>query len=482
MSQALKSDHEFDAFISYSWSDQDWVRNLADQLESETIDGLPNSRRLKMFTDELEIEPGENIPRKLSEGLQKCRYFLPVLSPEFLDSEFSAFEWTHVVAEDPANRQGRMIPLLLRDLTIDGKDRINLRAPFKSLKYLDFRKEGDFKKRYSELLRRVRGLPIARRRNRRPLGMQVQAAGLDPVADSQAEYPDRCTEVLLSNLIPLQQLPRVIFSCPVKSRKPKAFYEGTGFEWPVLLKSGKAHSFADFSEHKERLRDEVTEGSPAEESVVDWYNSEVKRRDLVQLLNKCLESYLRGMGIRREVKGGRRFHFQLNPDGSDKEFKIGDDASRTVAAVKESKDGTRRFFVHHAARMGFHFIGERLFLEIDPCYLFTEDGISPIKGVAQGKLSFQWSGRQSNPDILRNTVFWVRVLTKGHSKLSIPTGNSPVILEGLPATSKLNSGISDDALGVASLLRQAEKNLTAAADDIEIVFDEQDELEGDDDE
>lgn len=46
----------------------------------------------------------------------------------------------------------------------------------------------------------------------------------------------------------------------------------------------------------------------------------------------------------------------------------------------------------------------------------------------------------------------------------------------------MNVGISDDALNVGSLIRQAEKSLTASADDIEIIFDEKDELEGDDDE
>lgn len=479
-----KSDSQihFDAFISYSWADQEWVRDLAEQLESETIDGLPNSRNLRVFTDELEIEPGENIPRKLSNGLQQCRFFLPILSPEFLNSEFSAFEWTHVVAEDPANRKGKMIPLLRRDVSSDGKQRIDLKAPFKSLKYLDFRRKEDFKKQYTELLRRIRGLPISRRRrNRRPLGMQIEGAGIDPVIDTQAEYPDRCTEVLLSNLIPIQKLPERIYSCVVKSRRPKDFYEATAFKYPVLLKSGKAYCFADIFEHADVLAGEIGNNTPVAESLIDWFNSEVKRRDLVQLLNKCLESYLRGMGVRKEHKN-HRFFFQLNPDGRDRELKIGDDSSRTVAAVKESKDGTGRFFVHHAARMGFHFIGDRLFLEVDPCYLFTQDGTQPIKGVAQGKLSFQWSGRQSNPDVLRNTIFWVRVLGRGHPKLSIPTGNSPIVLDGLPATCKMNVGVSDDALGVGSLLRQAEKSLTAAADDIEIIFDENDELEGDEDE
>lgn len=187
------------------------------------------------------------------------------------------------------------------------------------------------------------------------------------------------------------------------------------------------------------------------------------------------------MGVKKEYMN-HRFFFQLNHDGSDRAIKIGDDASRTVAAIKESNDGTGRFFVHHAARMRFHFIGDRLFLEVDPCYLFTQDGTLPIKGVAQGKLSFQWSGRQSNPDVLRNTIFWIRVLSHGHPNISIPTGNSPIILDGIPSTATIKVGISDDALGVGSLLRQAEKSLTVAANDVEITFDENDELVGDDDE
>lgn len=35
-----------DVYLCFNTADKDWTRNLAAQLEAETIDGLPTSRKL----------------------------------------------------------------------------------------------------------------------------------------------------------------------------------------------------------------------------------------------------------------------------------------------------------------------------------------------------------------------------------------------------------------------------------------------------
>jgi hypothetical protein len=73
-----------DIYLCFNTADRDWARNLAAQLESETIDGLPTSRRLKVFFDEWDIDSGENLIKRMNEGLQSSRFVAVVLSPKFM--------------------------------------------------------------------------------------------------------------------------------------------------------------------------------------------------------------------------------------------------------------------------------------------------------------------------------------------------------------------------------------------------------------
>ena len=137
-----------DIYLCYSSADRDWVKDLAEQLESETIDGLPTSRRLRVFLDLWDIDSGESLVQRINEGMKHSRYVATVLSPEFMKTPWPTFEWTHIVTLDPMNAQKRLIPIYLRDVSVDGNERIDLCAPFRGLKYLDFRRKEDFRRMF----------------------------------------------------------------------------------------------------------------------------------------------------------------------------------------------------------------------------------------------------------------------------------------------------------------------------------------------
>ena len=114
-----------DAYICYNGADVDWVRTLAEQLESETIDGNSQSRKLRVFFDKWDIEPGQSLIDRMNQGMKAARHVVTILSPEFLQADWPRFEWKNMVAQDPNNTQGIIIPLLLRDMSRDGKQRID---------------------------------------------------------------------------------------------------------------------------------------------------------------------------------------------------------------------------------------------------------------------------------------------------------------------------------------------------------------------
>src|SRR6266498_2132405 len=151
-----------DAFLCHNKADKAWVRKLGERLESETIDGLPTSRALTVFFDEWDIDYGENAVNRMGTGLSAARFVIVVMSHEFFKSGWTNFEWTDVVAEDPWGTKKKLIPILLRDTSKDGSERIALPAPFKALKYFDFRPGRSFEEGFEGLLRRVRGLPPQR--------------------------------------------------------------------------------------------------------------------------------------------------------------------------------------------------------------------------------------------------------------------------------------------------------------------------------
>ncbi len=75
-----------DVLLSYNRADKKWVHDLAGRIESETLDGTPNTRKLKVFLDEWDMEVGDDIVGKMNEGLKFSRFFAVVMSPEFFGS------------------------------------------------------------------------------------------------------------------------------------------------------------------------------------------------------------------------------------------------------------------------------------------------------------------------------------------------------------------------------------------------------------
>jgi hypothetical protein len=225
--------HEYD--VSHNRADNDWVRRLGEEIEQQTIDGLPGSRTLKVFFDEWDIDIGENIIVRLNEGLKNSRFVACVLSPEFMASDWTTFEWTHVVAGDPTNKQKRIIPLLRRDVALNGVDQIDLCAPFKGSNYIDFRKDDRYKSSFERLIRRIRGLPPLRG-NPRPLNAMAAVAA-EPEEPSE---PDSIREDILGNLLPVNFIPPQIFSADTTAREIRAAQRDVS---PFILRNGRLYTF-----------------------------------------------------------------------------------------------------------------------------------------------------------------------------------------------------------------------------------------------
>lgn len=96
-------------FLSHSSVDKDFVRHLAAALKE--------GGQIKVWVDEGEIAPGENIVTKIAEGLESD-FVLFVMSPESVASNWVKEEWTDAFWEQTNKGQVKLAGVLYRDCAI----------------------------------------------------------------------------------------------------------------------------------------------------------------------------------------------------------------------------------------------------------------------------------------------------------------------------------------------------------------------------
>ena len=450
-----------DLFLCHNGADKDWVRELAEQVESETFDGLPNGRPLRVFFDEWDIDIGQNVLLKINNGLKQSRYVAVVVSPEFLDAPWPTLEWTHVVADDPTNRKGRLIPLFVRDYSAALQTRAELPAPLKTLNWIDFRRPAEFKRSYIRLIRKVRDQLPVRGKRRRPLASTSTVMSIPSIGQDTSAAPDIVSDVVLGNLLPVETYPSTIWSAPTEARRYDDLRGKVQNPPAYVLQDKRLYTFVDLTLPDHPFRTVTSQYDIQSHAVARWKGDPVRWRWFIDLLNRCIRISFFGLPVTRDKRG--RFSF-LPKDNGDREWRNGSDPARMVAAKKTSVDGTKSFWVHHGAELSFQALGDQLFLCIDPCYVFTRDGRELLTGKTVGPLSVQWGGRERNASILRHIMFWSRTLSRQQTKIEMQSGAQPITISGIPALARTQFGIDFDQIGFTSLLAQVEDELSIAAD------------------
>jgi hypothetical protein len=458
------SDEIKDLFLCHNKADKNWTRTLGQRIEAETIDGLATSRKLNVFFDEWDVDYGENFINRINEGLPKARYFGVVMSPEFFKSGWTNFEWTDIVAQDPSGARKKIIPIFLREVSLDGKERISLPAPFKALKHFDFRLGTNFEREFVKLLRRIRGLPPERGEQLPP---RYNAATLPTVSieEEDAWLPDRLREVLLGNLLEVKSFPRSIWSAPTEEETPAQVRAEVPDAEGHIIREKRLFTFADLSRETCLLRKVVDVSAISEDAIRGWLVDPAKIDWWMALINQALTRHLSKLAIKKEERG--RYFFRPNKDGTTREWRNGKDRPREVAAKKTNSSNGSTFWVHHAARIKFKRLGDRFFLMIEPTYFFTTDGEHAFGGQEMGKMVMMWGGRQKNSDILRNFVFWAKVIAKNGRQMKIETSGPPILLSAIPAMAVSNVGIESDHVRVGPLMNTIEDELDEVAQEVD---------------
>ena len=91
-------------FLSHNCNDKIIVRQIAEILSNAF--GTEN-----VFYDEWSIQPGDSIIGKMSEGLEKCKFFFFFISKHSINSKMVSLEWQTALRN--INKGIRFIPVIL---------------------------------------------------------------------------------------------------------------------------------------------------------------------------------------------------------------------------------------------------------------------------------------------------------------------------------------------------------------------------------
>jgi len=139
----LKKAYHYDAFISYSHKDHDWVYNvLLSRLKKEG---------LSVCIDDLDFEIGAPSMVNMENAVDLSRKTLLILTPNWIASEWTRFESLILQTQDPTNLERRLLPIMVQHCTLD--KRLNI------FTYLDLTRPAEFDFQMQRLLSAIRSSP-----------------------------------------------------------------------------------------------------------------------------------------------------------------------------------------------------------------------------------------------------------------------------------------------------------------------------------
>ena len=94
-----------DFFISYNQADRHWAEWIAWELENAGYTAILQA---------WDFRPGSNFALEMHSAAQAAERTIAVLSPEYLESPFTMSEWAAAFAADPVAKQGKLLPVRVR--------------------------------------------------------------------------------------------------------------------------------------------------------------------------------------------------------------------------------------------------------------------------------------------------------------------------------------------------------------------------------
>ena len=112
----MPDDFQYNVFLSHSAKDKTVMRPLAERLRADGV---------KVWFDEWVLQPGDSIPAKIEDGLERSRVLLLCMSANAFGLDWAQLESGTLRTgqqpfRDPLSKERRILPMRLDNATIKG--------------------------------------------------------------------------------------------------------------------------------------------------------------------------------------------------------------------------------------------------------------------------------------------------------------------------------------------------------------------------
>jgi TIR domain len=440
-----------DLFLSHTGVDKPWVEKLAELIEATPF----QNRYLGVIYDKWDFAHAKNIVLELEKEIDECRFIGIVASRASLAADWPTLERTIAVWSDPTGNKGRVIPILIENAPLPPSLRVR--------RWVDFRNPETFEQSFIELVSILRGESIPRGRGGLSPSSSLTKNPLNvPLVITSAIEADKVDEKLISNLLPVLELPELVYvsSTPLREKSDLRDLSTAKSHPPFLLRSEKLFTLANLRDEESPFRGVIERNRIETEPLNIWFGNE-KHAWAVELLNLHLKAFAYDRYLRFERKGQRFFFSPYKDQPKTIRWSIGGrQSSREVTtphtATRLNAEGNKERFDfgwrHQGIRANFVHLPMGLFLRIEPTWLLTKDGKVPRGGSRVGPVLSHWLNQERNGQILRSIRFWSLVLARGGKELHIPTGQQPIRIGLTPARGLIGFGIIPDTVDYDRLI------------------------------
>jgi hypothetical protein len=304
------------------------------------------------------------------------------------------------------------------------------------------------------------------RRTAEKLGSTGTPLEVIPALSKKAE-PDIVEETLWFNLFPVVEIPDNIYVADTECRYPTEIYEvinnkenskgQTPLEIPsFLLEDKKIYSFSPFDETNPlrscvdlSARRLFCEDEFSAVSVIptkEWFQDESKHQKLIKLLNFNLKDLCRKKGFHYDNRKDRyykRYYGGRIPEITWKPYQKTSTRQLVYPRINENT-GKLVYCEHFAGRLRFAFLGEGIYLIIEPIRVLTQDGVEPLDQRRNVHISTKKNFYYHNNNYLYDMKLWLHILAGTREKIHLGYGQDKIIIDISPINAKVNFGILDD--------------------------------------
>jgi TIR domain-containing protein len=451
-----------DILLCHGNADAAWVTRLAERIQVELVE----DRNLDVDHRNWDSPKTADAVEEIVRYFCTCRVLCVVVSKPMSKTDWSALERIIAASSQFGWFRGRVLAILLDNTTMPAFLRLG--------DWLDFRDKKKFEESFRELVTTIREhCPPSRQDSPMPPAALLESPDqIARVTTKSHSGTSRVRERLISNLYPVVELPKQVFSAETHCRTESEVTEscaGAG-PLPFILREGRLYTLQPLYPNSAlgpALRNEFT---PAQEDFAMWFSEPEHSCWGIDLLNisLCQHAWKRGL---RFDESQRQYYF---PRSKPKRiwWQVGGSTiPREVTTPniewKQLDDGrnaeVQYGWRHQSVHASFVQIISDVFLHLEPTWLLTElDGKTPmfchpVKPILSHSRNHEGSGQ-----ILRSLKFWSIVLAKGHSELRISTGQNPIRAKLTPASGFNDFGIRGDQVDYDQLM------LTDVEDDLSV--------------